>query len=78
MANIHDTNQYYEPSSQIAIEPCAEFVPNLMYDFMMWLTNDNAYRNISNCAEQNIAKNNLGAISIVMVSLPSLDMSTHP
>ena len=63
-------NQYYDPSSKIAIEPSADFVPNIMYDFIMWLTNDYEYRNVSNCEKVTIGKNELSVLSICHGIIP--------
>ena len=38
MSNIVEAKHHYDPSSKIGIDPCTKFVPDLMYDFFMWLT----------------------------------------
>ena len=38
MSNIIEAKHHFDPSSKIGIDPCAKLVPDLMYDFFMWLT----------------------------------------
>jgi hypothetical protein len=41
MADIRDSKELYPPSTGISKNECAEFVPNMLYDFISWLINDN-------------------------------------
>ena len=59
---IKETNCHYDPSTSISVQQCAEYIPSLLYDFILWLTDTNAFTTLSNCAK--VQKNNLNAIAI--------------
>ena len=64
MAEINESKHHYDPSSKIAIDPCAQFVPNLLYDFIAWLTDSTSYSHVTRCTDDDIKKNNISTISI--------------
>ena len=64
MSNIVEAKHHYDPSSRIGIDPCAKFVPDLMYDFFMWLTDAASYSNVTRCGDDNASKTDIATISI--------------
>jgi len=64
MLNVQESKHHYDPSSKIAIDQCAEFVPDVLYDFMAWMTDSAAYKSVSNCSDFSLTKSSISTISI--------------
>ena len=64
IANVKVSNEYYEMSSQIATDHCARFVPDVLYDFILWLLYEKAYFNVDSCSVVEDMMNNINVIDI--------------
>jgi hypothetical protein len=63
MADIHASREHYLPSADISKKKCADFVPNVLYDFISWLVDDNSYKNVSSCSTESV-KTSVSTVSI--------------
>lgn len=64
MTGIQDSSHSYEPSTKASLEPCADFVPDMLYDFIVWLTNVNLYRKAAKCNDAEACKDDMQAITL--------------
>lgn len=64
MADILETREHYLPSTDISKNKCAKFVPNVLYDLISWMVNDNSYKNKSSCSIESSLKSNISTVSI--------------
>ena len=63
MRKIKD-NDFYISGLEINVDKCGSFVPDKLYDFMLWCTNDKAYENATMCTDDKQCKDNLKIISL--------------
>ena len=64
MANIKRNNDYYMSSLEVDVSKCGEFVPDNLYEFIMWIVNKQAFDNVSSCKGDSLKKENLKVISV--------------
>ena len=64
MADISYSGEYYFPSTEISKKKCAEFVPDVLYNFISWLTDANSYEDVSSCSNQPFDKSNMSIVAI--------------
>ena len=64
MSFIQDSSQFYESSSKISMQHCADYVPAKLYDFITWLVDEKKYNDVSDSLSGRSKENNLGVIAL--------------